>query len=339
MRRILQITFLIVLIVGIALGQQSAEPIIKEGLLGALRIKALSAKELVDEIKRNGVSFKLTATEEQEIRRVGKYLGRKGLDDLIAAILANYRKGQPPAESRKPLLERGSDGEPLSFFREIEIKDGLDTPHLDKLMKAVGYRGPTTVMSVLIVKNNDSSKYYVMIGTISKATQKNSITLQPGDQFKFPVGENAANIWLFSLGEAKIDVAYRPTPIKLLSIGDWIESDEGQQLATQIVNDVEKLADEARLMDATDYEAAIKTFKAWVEKVSVAMGSVDIEMRRFNRRTDFKFQWDKENYDVANFLSVDEKKRFLKLEIHRAINRLDVYKVEIRSNTRHDVER
>ncbi len=92
-------------------------------------------------------------------------------------------------------------------------------------------------------------------------------------------------------------------------------------------------------MDATDYEAAIKTFKAWVEKVSVAMGSVDIEMRRFNRRTDFKFQWDKENYDVANFLSVDEKKRFLKLEIHRAINRLDVYKIEIRSNTRHDVER
>lgn len=35
--------------------------------------------------------YKLDASEEQELRRLGSYLGKKGLDELLAAINSNYR--------------------------------------------------------------------------------------------------------------------------------------------------------------------------------------------------------------------------------------------------------
>lgn len=70
--------------------QQSSEAIAKEGLLKALGKEVLSSRTLIDQIRRRGVTFKLTSTDEEEIRSAGKYLGKKGLDDLIAAIRRNY---------------------------------------------------------------------------------------------------------------------------------------------------------------------------------------------------------------------------------------------------------
>jgi hypothetical protein len=45
----------------------------------------------IEFIKRCGADFSPTPDDEQEIRRGGAYLGKKGLDDLIAAIKSNYR--------------------------------------------------------------------------------------------------------------------------------------------------------------------------------------------------------------------------------------------------------
>lgn len=78
--------------------RQVAPPIEKEGLLRALRREALSAKELIREIKSRGVNFELTTpAAESEIRWAGKYLGRTGVNNLIAAIRDNFR-GPPDSK-------------------------------------------------------------------------------------------------------------------------------------------------------------------------------------------------------------------------------------------------
>lgn len=50
-----------------------------------------TAVDYIEYINRCRVSFELKDEDEQKIRRLGKYLGKKGLDDLIAAIKSNYR--------------------------------------------------------------------------------------------------------------------------------------------------------------------------------------------------------------------------------------------------------
>lgn len=80
--------------------QQSTAPIEKRGLIAALQHKELSSTELVDQIKVRGVAFQLDAAGETEIRQAGKYLGKKGLDELIAAI----RKHEPKIAESPQIL-------------------------------------------------------------------------------------------------------------------------------------------------------------------------------------------------------------------------------------------
>lgn len=78
--------------------QQGTGSIAKEGLLKALRKKVLSSKTLIRQIQRRGVTFQLNSEDELEIREVGKYLSKPGLDNLIAEIRKNYH----PDVSQKP---------------------------------------------------------------------------------------------------------------------------------------------------------------------------------------------------------------------------------------------
>lgn len=71
--------------------QNAAGPIAKKGLLAALEKKALTSQELIGEINKYGVSFKLTPADEEEIRRAGKYLGKKGLNELVEVVRNNFR--------------------------------------------------------------------------------------------------------------------------------------------------------------------------------------------------------------------------------------------------------
>jgi hypothetical protein len=87
--------------------QQAKPPIENEGLLKSLRRKALSANELIQEIKSRGVSFQLTAPAvENEIRQAGRYLGKRGLDNLIAAVRNNFR---PSSQSNSVTLGKRPD--------------------------------------------------------------------------------------------------------------------------------------------------------------------------------------------------------------------------------------
>jgi hypothetical protein len=74
--------------------QENTKPIKKANLISSIRIgrsEGMTAKRYVELIESAGVAFTLSEADEKRIRRDGRYLGRKGLDDLIAAVRNNYR--------------------------------------------------------------------------------------------------------------------------------------------------------------------------------------------------------------------------------------------------------
>ncbi len=60
--------------------------------------KKKSAAWFVSIVREHKVDFQITASDEKRIRENGDFLGRKGLDELIAAVRENYR----PASSQQP---------------------------------------------------------------------------------------------------------------------------------------------------------------------------------------------------------------------------------------------
>ncbi len=84
---------------------------------------------------------------------------------------------------------------------------------------------------------------------------------------------------------------------------DWRRSDEAKQLASQMTSDVQKLEDEGRLIDLTDYHRAIKVYADWVEKCSVTLGRIDNQMRRFSRETTYRYYFEKSGSETRKLLS------------------------------------
>jgi hypothetical protein len=71
--------------------RQDEQPIDLAHLILALDQHVKTSEELIGEVKRRGVNFKLTPALEKEIRQHGRYLGRQGLDDVIEYARFNYR--------------------------------------------------------------------------------------------------------------------------------------------------------------------------------------------------------------------------------------------------------
>jgi len=84
------------------------------------------------------------------------------------------------------------------------------------------------------------------------------------------------------------------------------ESEEGRQLAAQLVSDVERLADEGRAIDLTDYQQAVKTYNKWADKCAATLERIDGQMRRFGRNTHHEFDWDN-NDSVWRRLMTEQK--------------------------------
>lgn len=127
-----------------------------------------------------------------------------------------------------------------------------------------------------------------------------------------------------------------PTPVPTPTpTPNWKESDEAKQLATQLTNEVEKLIDEANVIDLSDIDKAIKVYNDWVEKCSVELGRIDSRIRRFGQNTSYKFEWDKTDRSVrkVKYLDATEQRRNLKLELNVSILTLDAITSEIRIAT------
>lgn len=323
---------------------QTKKPITKDHLFSSIRLgkqQKMTATRYVELIKQAKVDFRLTEDEIRQLRIVGAYLGKRGLDDLITAIRENYREEAPPPKPRirKDLPRVGKDGEPLTLITEIEIKGGtLELSYLGELMRSAGYKGQSAVMSILIVKNSDESGDSLNIGArpeVAGATGKEiSKTLEPGDQFEFPVGVNAAKVYAFTMSTVKIDIAFRPMPIESLSVRDWLETDEGKRFVNQMLAEVDNLIDEARAIDLRDYKSAIRIYNEWVDKVSLGLGQVDIQMRRLDKRTSHKFDWDKDRHSFEEIFSTEQRnKESLRLRINSAILELELARNQIKAET------
>lgn len=98
----------------------------KEKLVRALKEHRLLKRDLklvVKKMRQQGVPYQLTAADEQEIRRLGSYLGEEGLDILVAAIRDNYRPAVRPNSTETSAAEKKApaQGEPT----EEEMKEAL----------------------------------------------------------------------------------------------------------------------------------------------------------------------------------------------------------------------
>jgi len=97
-------------------------PVTKNGVRKSLRNKVLPGKAMIHEIQLYGVNFKLDAADKEEFRRLGKHLGRKGLDDLFAAIEHNYRVDAASVQEQKNNAEsnNSSQDQIIELAHEIE---------------------------------------------------------------------------------------------------------------------------------------------------------------------------------------------------------------------------
>ena len=115
----------------VVVGQQRNKPITKSNLISSIslgRSEGMTAERYIELINSAGVAFSLTAEDEQRIRRVGRYLGRTGLVNLVAAIRNNYRPAVRPSstetirESKTQASNASERGEPT----EEEMKEALE---------------------------------------------------------------------------------------------------------------------------------------------------------------------------------------------------------------------
>jgi hypothetical protein len=338
MRRILLLILVTTALCG-SVAAQTQKPITKDHFFSSIRLgkrERMTAARYIELIKQVKVDFRLTDDDVKQLRAVGGYLGKQGLDDLISAIRANYY--EPPKLRIPKVLPRvGKDGEPLTLITRLEVTSDLfKLTYIADLIASAGYKGQTSVMSVLIIKNSDESSYELNIGAspVTSGGKEVSQSLAPGDQFEFPSGVNAARVYVFAMSTVKIDIAYRPMPLESLSVPDWLETDEGKRYVNQMLADIDKLIDEARAVDLRDYKTAIRIYNEWVDKVSLGLGQVDIKMRRLEKRTSYKFDWDQSGATFQEIFSDQQRnKENLRSEINRAILSLELARSQLKVAT------
>jgi len=110
------------------------------------------------------------------------------------------------------------------------------------------------------------------------------------------------------------------------------------RVAAQLVSDVEKLADEGRAIDLTDYKQAVKTYNRWADKCAATLERIDGQMRRFGRNTHHRFDWDN-NDSVWRKLLTDQKESdrgLLRSALRSAVAILDAIGSQIKLDTMPD---
>ena len=122
---------------------------------------------------------------------------------------------------------------------------------------------------------------------------------------------------------------------------DWKTSEEAKQLSSQILNDIQGMIDEGRVIDVSDYQRGAKAYAAWAEKCSVILGRVDNRMRRFGQDTDYKTRFDKAS-NTRRTISPGKAEEFdrdiLKSDIRLSLIELDTIKKNVVIGTKPDSE-
>jgi hypothetical protein len=158
------------LLPSVVLCQQANKPITKKNLISSLelgRIERIPAESYIKLIKLDGVDFPLTSDDEQEIRRSGRYLGKKGLDNLIAAVRDNYR----PNVAQQP--------SPSSQFDQPTFREQTET-----VMFSFGENGVTTTFRLSDLQQSPQAPMFmnnVEIAHLSAEGNKLYVDAKIGD--------------------------------------------------------------------------------------------------------------------------------------------------------------
>jgi hypothetical protein len=145
-----------------AFSQDDCEPITKENLLRSFeqgKRQQRTAAQYIDRVYRCGVNFPVTSQDAQEIRRVGRYLGKRGLDDLIDALRQSLRVSVP---TRTPRLV-GSTA-PFALGTELLGIDTLARAHVQVVIGTGIQEDSITIH----IKNNSTSGTITNIGFFVK---------------------------------------------------------------------------------------------------------------------------------------------------------------------------
>ncbi len=102
----------------------------------SLKSKRKSAAWYVAMIKEHKVDFQLTAEDARKIRLHGRYLGSKGLDEIIAAVRDNYRPGVAKQQTPTPNSTQMKTQAPSPSERgeptEEEMKEAMERTMQDQ---------------------------------------------------------------------------------------------------------------------------------------------------------------------------------------------------------------
>lgn len=218
---------------------QQRDPIAKEGLLRSLTNKALSSKELIEQVEQRGVSFKLTSTDEQEIRREGKYLGKKGLDDLIAAVRKYYRPTE--TETHGELLP-AQDPNPPNPCGEAPPQNALilflgnSVAYATAFPYAVITLGDEVVLSISKNENGLSitAKIRSADGRIVAGIIKNEFRINPNNYWYMERPDRHTLIVHDQLGRTVLNIRYlNQSTVKILGIFDYPNTPRAPVIITE----------------------------------------------------------------------------------------------------------
>jgi len=114
---------------------QEVGPITKRNLVRALanekrqKGKMTSAARYIQLIRKHGVTFQITPSDEQDIRKAGSYLSAPQLDELIDAVRTSYRSESVSLSGIVEQVEviQNPGGGAQVFIRLLIRNDGLPT--------------------------------------------------------------------------------------------------------------------------------------------------------------------------------------------------------------------
>jgi hypothetical protein len=139
---------------------QAKKPITKEGLLKAVRINGLSTAELVQQIEQRGVSFQMSAADEQELRAAG------ARPEVLDAARANYRgAAMVPASASRTAVPAGP---PLTKTEVVTtLQGGAPPARVEQMVEArgVNFRVTPAVANEIKQAGGDNS----LVGAITAA--------------------------------------------------------------------------------------------------------------------------------------------------------------------------
>jgi hypothetical protein len=134
----LMIRVLLTLVCVAAMCLAQVKPITKKGLVDALKIGGLTQPELVQFVKQRGVDFRLTPSDEGELKTAGASA------DLLAAVKSSYRAvpATPPqtqTQAQAPASIKSGPAKPLTKTEIVTLLQ-VGTPS-DRIVQLARSRG------------------------------------------------------------------------------------------------------------------------------------------------------------------------------------------------------